>query len=248
MPVNRLRIIAGPNGSGKTTLYFFLKDNIHTGIWLNADEILEQFNRKGFIEYSLLGFTPSARAFKNFCRKKNVQKFIHDFNLINNIGSIQFGQFAVTYSSKSFSNELAAFLTDFFRYYLINQQHSLITKTVFSHESKLAFVKETKRKNYRTYLYFIATNSSGINIKRIFSRVYKGGHTVPKEKVKSCYSKSILLLKKSIIIFDRVYIFDNSGKAIQLAASYENGQLEKIYMDIIPDWLNFLFQQNNSST
>jgi predicted ABC-type ATPase len=241
MPVNRLRIIAGPNGSGKTTLYFFLKNNIPTGTWVNADEILEQFKRKGFIEYSLLGFTPTEKSFILFCKKVAAQKFIQEFGLVNNISNINFGQFAVTYSSKSFSNELAAFLTDFFRFYLIQQQQSITTETVFSHESKLHFVKDVKKKKYKTYLYFIATSSPDINIKRVNSRVFKGGHSVPQEKLKSRYSKSILLLKKTIPVFDRVYIFDNSGKEIQLIASYNNGQLEKIYSDAIPNWLGFLF-------
>ena len=240
MPVKRLRIIAGPNGSGKTTLYFFLKENISTGTWINADEILELFKKKGFIEYSLLGFVPTDQSFKFFCKKKSAKKFIDDFGLVTAITNIHFGQFAVTYSSKFFSNELAAFLTDFFRYYLIKKPASLTTETVFSHESKLDFVKEAKKKNFRAYLYFIATNSSEINIKRIYSRIYKGGHAVPKEKIKSRFPKSILLLQKSIAVFDKVYIFDNSGKEIQLIASYENSKLEKVYADIIPDWLNFL--------
>jgi len=242
MPVNRLRIIAGPNGSGKTTLYFFLKENLSTGIWLNADEILELFKKKGFIEYLLLGFVPTVQSFKIFCRKKSSQQFIKAFGLTDDLSNIHFGDFAVTNSSKSFSNELAAFLTGFFRYYLIQKRQSITTETVFSHESKLTFVKQARKKNFRTYLYFIATSSTDINILRIHSRAYKGGHNVPEEKVKSRYSKSILLLQKSIAVFDRVYIFDNSGKEIQLIASYENSQLEKVYADVIPDWLNFLLK------
>ncbi len=242
MATNRLRIIAGPNGSGKTTLYFFLKENIATGIWLNADELLEQVKKKGFIEYTLLGFVPTVQSFNNFCRKYSSKKFIEDFKLSVEVGIIFFGEFSVIYTGKLFSNELAAFLTDFFRYHLLHHQKSITTETVFSHKSKLAFVKEAKKKKYRTYLYFIATNSSDINIKRIYSRAYKGGHNVPNEKVKSRYSKSILLLQKSITVFDRVYIFDNSGKEIQLIASYQNKQLEKVYADTIPDWLNFLLK------
>jgi len=78
MAVNRLRIIASPNGSGKTTLYFFLKDNITTGIWLNADELLEQFKRKSFLEYSILGFIPTLKSFKKFCKKISSSKFIEE--------------------------------------------------------------------------------------------------------------------------------------------------------------------------
>jgi predicted ABC-type ATPase len=40
-------------------------------------------------------------------------------------------------------------------------------------------------------LFFIATDSYKINEERIKIRMLKGGHTVPAEKIKSRYSKSI---------------------------------------------------------
>lgn len=245
MKVNRLRIIAGPNGSGKTTLYFFLKNKILTGIWLNADEILDQFKRKGFIEYALLGFRPSQNAFNKFCNKKSSITFINTFNLNSSIKNLHFAEFSITYTNKSLSNELAAFLTDFFRYFLLSINSSITTETVLSHQSKLDFVQQAKRKKYKTYLYFIATSSPEINIRRIKGRMYKGGHSVPAGKIKSRFLKSINILGKSISIFDRVYIFDNSGNDIQLIASYENAQLEKIYTTKIPLWLNFLLNKKD---
>lgn len=88
MAIKRLRIIAGPNGSGKTTLYFFLKEKFRTGTWLNADEILEYFSKKGFLEYSLLGFIPSAKNFQLFCKKPGSKKFISEFHLQDEVGLI----------------------------------------------------------------------------------------------------------------------------------------------------------------
>ncbi len=236
----RLRVIAGPNGTGKTTLYFFLKDKISTGIWLNADEILDQFTRKGFIEYSVLGFKPTLKSFKSFCKKKSNAAFLHQFNLQAQILKISFGDFSLIYSNKLLTNELAAFLTNFFRYFLVNQGLSITTETVLSHPSKLEFVKAAKKESYKTYLYFIGTNSPEINIQRINSRVIKGGHAVPIAKVKSRYKNSIAILKKSVRVFDRVYIFDNSEKHMELIASYYDGNLEKCYTSKIPNWLNFL--------
>ncbi len=39
MLTKRLRIIADPNGSGKTTLIERIKNNVHLGVFINADEI-----------------------------------------------------------------------------------------------------------------------------------------------------------------------------------------------------------------
>lgn len=245
MAAKWLRIIAGPNGSGKTTLYFFLKGKVSTGIWLNADEILEQFSKKGFIEYLLLGFIPTQKSFTAFCNLASSQKFIRQFYLQNDINKLGFGDFSITYSDKFLTNELAAFLTDFFRYHLLMEGHSFTTETVLSHPSKLALVKAAVKKKYKTYLYFIATKSPEINVRRIKSRIYKGGHAVPKEKVESRYVKSILLLKKSIRVFDRVFIFDNSGTETELIASYSNSKIEAVYADKIPQWLHFLSLKNS---
>ena len=91
MLTERLRIIAGPNGSGKTTLYFFLKENIPTVIWLNADEILELFNKKGFIEYPVLGFVPTYLDFKMFCKKKYCKIFNKEYKPAGDLDKISFG-------------------------------------------------------------------------------------------------------------------------------------------------------------
>jgi len=90
MPTERLRIIAGPNGSGKTTLYFFLKENIQTGIWLNADEILEQFNKKEFIKYAVLGIDPTYLNFKMFCKKRLSKIFFKEYKIARDLDKISF--------------------------------------------------------------------------------------------------------------------------------------------------------------
>ena len=179
-----------------------------------------------------------------FCKKKSSKNFIKKNKLAGDLDKISFGKFSVAYISTDVSNQLAAFLVDFFRELLLLNGVSFTTETVLSHPSKLNLVKLAKDKGYRTYLYFIGTNSPLINIGRIKSRVFKGGHDVPEEKINSRYTKSIALLTSSIALFDRVYLFDNSSKVIQLIASYENSKLEKIYQDNLPKWVDFLFKKN----
>jgi ABC-type cobalamin/Fe3+-siderophores transport system ATPase subunit len=100
MPSKRVRVIAGPNGSGKTTLYFFLKSQINTGIWLNADEILEQFKRKGFIEYNILGFVPEKSLFLAYCKTTAAKSFLVQFSIDQEIAKLGFGEFSLTFSDK----------------------------------------------------------------------------------------------------------------------------------------------------
>ncbi len=185
MPFKSARVIAGPNGSGKTTLYFFLKSQINMGIWLNADEILEHFRRKGFIEYSILGFVPEKIFFNKFCKTRQAVSFIKQFSIADEIMKIGFGKFSLTFSDKKISNETVAFLTDLFRFFFSRKNTVFSTETVFSHPSKLLFFQSLKKQGFKTYLYFVATSSPEINIGRIKSRVVKGGHAVPASKTKN---------------------------------------------------------------
>jgi predicted ABC-type ATPase len=50
----------------------------------------------------------------------------------------------------------------------------------------------------------------------------KGGHTVPAEKIKSRYSKSIDNCSKVINLVDRAYIYDNSENSELLFRTVKN--------------------------
>ncbi|CAC9475639.1 hypothetical protein BSPLISOX_813 [uncultured Gammaproteobacteria bacterium] len=57
---------------------------------------------------------------------------------------------------------------------------------------------------------------------RIKIRTLKGGHTVPAEKIKSRYSKSIDNCSKVINLVDRAYIYDNSENSELLFRTVKN--------------------------
>lgn len=228
--------MAGPNGSGKSTLYKTIKNKFDTGVWINADDILSIFNQKGFIELSYFKFIPTALSFSEFVQLKSSSAFIQEFNLYNEIDNLKFGDYSVAFHSKNMSNQFAAFFTDFLRHSLLKANISFTTETVFSHQSKLQLAKNAKANNYKTYLYFIATVSPEINIRRINTRVAKGGHFVTDEKVRTRYKNSISLISKNIHLFDRVFIFDNSTDSITLIASFHLGKLDKFYVPELPEW------------
>ncbi|MEO7311771.1 MAG: hypothetical protein ABIX01_15310 [Chitinophagaceae bacterium] len=242
MAISRLRVIAGPNGSGKSTLFKTLQNEVQTGIWVNADDLLFTFNKLGFAENIYLGFIPTKDSFFKFVNKKAATAFIQEFNLKNEVKEFQFGIYNVAFPKKKMTNECAALFADYLRYMLTKLKISFTAETVFSHPSKLDLIKLAKANNFKTYLYFIATASPTINIGRISGRVSKGGHFVSDDKVRKRYENSIALISKHIKLFDRVFIFDNSANTIDLIVSFYLGKLEKVYVEKIPDWVQNILQ------
>jgi predicted ABC-type ATPase len=66
---------------------------------------------------------------------------------------------------------------------------------------------------------------------------WRGGHTVPIEKIVSRYIRSLANLAPMIRLADRVYIYDNSadGEDARLCARTESGLLRKVY-GVLPQW------------
>ncbi len=105
-----------------------------------------------------------------------------------------------------------------------------------SSPDKVAFLNKARKKGFRTYLYFVATEDPQINISRVAHRVKVGGHPVPEEKIVSRYHRSLSLLPQAINNTDRAYFFDNSGdKSIWLAEVVNSTELE-YKSELIPNW------------
>ena len=79
---------------------------------------------------------------------------------------------------------VAAAIADFLREELMACGQSLSFETVMSHESKIEFFARARAEGYRTYLYFIATDSPALNVGRVKTRAATGGHDVPEGKTR----------------------------------------------------------------
>ncbi len=115
-----------------------------------------------------------------------------------------------------------------------------------SHSSKIDSIKEAKRYNYKTYLYFVCIDGSEINVSIVENRVAKGGHFVEEGKIKGRYFKTLNNLFSAIEIeqADKTYLFDNSKETITLIAKIINGKLTlEIDPDILPGWfINYVLK------
>jgi predicted ABC-type ATPase len=230
-----VRMFAGPNGSGKSTLIKNLKEKIHFGVYLNADEIEEEINKKHYIDldkFSLIltndhwiQYLNNQPTILSKIPKTLVSKIRIDQNII------------LGFPDKDLSY-IAASITDFLREMLFIAKKSFTFETVMSHPSKIDFLNRLKKHGYRTYLYYVATESSDINIGRITTRIQKGGHSVDPDKVKERFIKSLSILYQAIKVSDRAYIFDNSGQEIKFLAEITSGSDIKMKVDISPDWFD----------
>lgn len=227
---NRLRIFAGSNGAGKSTLFKYIKNDfkINLGLFINADEIFSSILKNNSFNFSEYKIQTNLREFLNFYSNHGLRKYLQKslkFQIINNI-----------FQSNIADSYIAALLADFIRYKLINNNISTFSmETVFSHKSKIDFIKESVNKNYKVYLYFIATNDPEINQARIDQRVQLGGHSVLKQKIFSRHQRSIKNLLPALILIHRAYIFDNSNE-LNLIAEVTPKKNLLIIENKVPKW------------
>ena len=237
MPEKRMRIFAGPNGSGKSSLFQNLQNSgkFNAPYFLNADLLEKQIRELGLINLSDLNIAPDESSFNNYLESSTIGKTALKEGLKINLQLVD--NFLVNRSRQTNSYE-ASLAASFIRKALIESQQSFAFETVMSHRSKLEEVQFANNAGYRTYLYFVSTESPLINLDRIQTRVAKGGHPVEKDKVLSRFTNSLSLLLDAILLVRRAYIFDNSGKENRLIAEFYNGVLKNTNTKDLPFWFH----------
>ncbi|HET6243115.1 MAG: hypothetical protein H0V01_07640 [Bacteroidetes bacterium] len=238
--IKRLRIFAGPNGSGKSVLFNKFRENYITGYFVNADEIEKKLATSGFIDLSEAGLKTEAKDLINFKKTIGAKSLLAKTNKENKTIDIKLiDNFLVDKEKETHSYE-ASFAAAFIRYMLIKTNKSFSFETVMSHPYKLEEIRQANIKGYKTYLYFVCTESPLINVARIDNRVDKGGHSVDRSKIEERYLKSLENLPEAFKITHRSYFFDNSGLKTQLIAEGFNGKEIKIFTEDCPNWfINF---------
>ena len=96
---------------------------------------------------------------------------------------------------------------------------------------------------YRTYLYFIATEDPAINIQRVRNRVVDGGHDVPEDKIVARYLRSLGLLAEALRWTNRAYLFDTSEDEPWFFAEITDGTSIDLQNGEIPNWFDPVLRQ-----
>lgn len=227
--MGRVRIFAGPNGSGKTTLNTELKGKFSLGYYLNADDLCAQVKKAKAIDFSIFALTPSAGELESFFRNHPLYTRLPSGLSFKLVGA------QAIFSKLSNMYEIAIF-ADYLRHSLLETGKTFSFETVFSHPDKISFIEKANRKGYRTYLYFVSTNAPEINAERIKQRVVEGGHNVPRVKIHERYYRSLENLLPAIKQSYRTFIFDNSGRRLELVAEVTPNKELRIEAKRLPIW------------
>ena len=236
----RLRILAGPNGSGKSSVYQTLvqKKEFQWGVFVNADEIEKKLREEQYLNIQSYGV-------EDF----DWGKFQADYQSFVDLKGGKCGVDKLRYIDKKLfvldaylvDSYLASYVATYIRNGLLllhKKDFTFTIETVMSHESKLDFMRAARECGYRIYLYYISTSSPEINVGRVATRVMRGGHNVPEDKIKSRYERSLRNLHEAILLSDRAYIFDNSEISHKWIAEYDGATGELRYKeDEIPQWV-----------
>jgi len=211
-------MVAGPNGSGKTTLLKKLSGKFNLHYFLNPDAIEAKLAEEGELRFSTWGLKVEEEILRTFLRRdpRSQQKSLGGVVVQDNILKVD---------RKDLGGYLVAVLCDFMRHQWLSLGESFTFETVMSHLDKVEFLYKAEQKGYRTYVYYVCTESPFINRDRVAARVRQSGHDVPVEKIVSRYERSLKLLYTAIRQSHRAYLFDNSAEEHLHIAEFENGKL-----------------------
>jgi predicted ABC-type ATPase len=90
------------------------------------------------------------------------------------------------------------------------QGASYAFETVFSHPSTLLDIQQAQATGYHVTLLFVTTANPEINVWRVAGRVLQGGHSVPQERIRSRYQRTMSLLPRIVEEVHLAYIFDST--------------------------------------
>jgi predicted ABC-type ATPase len=236
--VKRLRIFAGPNGSGKSTLYKYLTqiNAFNSYYHINPDLIAKDLSVSLNLDNWPIDF--SSNELISYLKLSPFQTLV-DYNIAD---LLHFKDHRISLKDPSFNDSyLAAAISDFLRYKMIQSDSSFSFESVFSHDSKIKEIEIAKKANFKIYFYFITTSDPSINFQRIKNRVETGGHDVPKEKINERYYRTMNNLYAAFKLSDRAYLFDNTSEKSNdsfhlFVEKNENNILSN--SNLVPQWFD----------
>jgi len=212
--VKRLRVFAGPNGSGKSTIIKEIrkKGTPDLGLYINADDLARELQVQSFtfsdwnMEISGQDFLGQLEDNTLISKNYSGTPFSESFKIVNN---------RIELKSVKDVESFAQILAEFLRIQCLERGDKFSFETVFSHPSKVEWMRMATEKGYKVYFYFVSTESPEINKARVQNRVLQGGHDVPGEKIEQRYHRSLDLLHDACQFAYQAYFFDTSKDSVK---------------------------------
>jgi predicted ABC-type ATPase len=107
----------------------------------------------------------------------------------------------------------------------IRAHQTVGVETVLSTEKYRRLVLLAKEHAFEFKLIFVMLTSPDLNIQRVRLRVEKGGHSVPENKIRERWHKSLAQLPWFLGQADQAAIFDNSGAVPRMVGRKRQGQV-----------------------
>jgi predicted ABC-type ATPase len=237
MATKRLRIFAGPNGSGKSTIYKAVDKVVECRHFVNADLIEVELRKDGRLSFNdyIIDMKGREADFKSAFAASGLYVKTSDGDALLESISITSQNTLVISKPALVDSYFAAFVAEYLRFNMLNLVESFTIETVMSDPNKLEYIRTARKMGYRIYLYFVSTRNVSINIDRVGQRIELGGHSVPEDKIRSRYTRSLENLYQAMLLSDRAYIFDNSDTEWKLLGEWDGRQLE-IQEISVPEW------------
>jgi len=212
MPKPKFRLFGGPNGSGKTHLFkkFKRKGYIHTEIYVNADRIEAELKKRRRFSFNAYRVKSDNQEFRKHILGSGLYQKIEDKTFVESF-TIRSGILHVS-PLTTINSYHASFVASYLAEKLFVTRQSFAFETVMSHRSKVELLRSAHKAGYKTYLYFIFTDSIETNIARVQLRVLAGEHSVKVETIKSRAPRTFDLLPAAFKEADSAYVIDNSDR------------------------------------
>lgn len=242
----RLRVFAGPNGSGKSTMYRQVRmtklphgRRVDLGVYVNPDDIGARLHKRGKLYLRHYRLASDQQEFRAFAIASGLLRKPADERWFDKGHAVRRNVFHLHRAGDA--DRFAQILTQYIVDRLIAGKQKCSFETVFSHPSKVAIMERARAAGYKVYLYFIATNSPEINKDRVKTRVQRGGHDVPPDRIESRYHRSLKQLPTALDLCYHAFMFDNSPSGQQGMMFGEmkitaNGRSWFWIIKAIPDW------------
>jgi len=128
-------------------------------------------------------------------------------------------------SHRGCSDLEAAQEAELLRESLLHSRKSFTFETVLSTERNIILLEKAKKSGYRIESVFVLTTDAEINVRRVKTRVLKGGHDVLYDKIRSRYSKSLQMLKRLITLSDDCVVIDNTDRPEVIYKKDDDGEV-----------------------